>query len=114
MPTEKYDKPNSFDIFRFVKNPVWHTVSASVELSRLPLPKAMESQISWARISFCDRLKLLISALILSGSRLFDKLDAVKQVGDEGIAADALAAKVYERHTFGQTAGANHFNPISV
>lgn len=49
-----------------------------------------------------------------SGSRLFDKLDAVKQVGDEGISADALAAKVCERHTFGQTAGTNHFNPISV
>ena len=49
-----------------------------------------------------------------SGSRLFDKLDAVQQVGDEGIAADALAAEVCERHSLGQTAGADHFDPVRI
>ena len=56
----------------------------------------------------------LIAHALDTGSGLLDEGDAVEQVGNEGIAADALPAEVGKLHPLGQAAGAGDLDPVGI
>ena len=66
-----------------------------------------------------DRRRAMLCPCLLAhaldtGSGLLDEGDAVEQVGNEGIAADALPAEVGKLHPLGQAAGAGDLDPVGI